>query len=183
MKGRRVAFLRGINVGGHRVKMDALRRIFEEMGFEGVVTFIASGNVVFDDDGTEAQALERRIEAGLHEALGYEVATFTRWLAEVAELVGGEVVSPDELEGVDHAHYVLLLDAPPTDAVIETFRALDSERDSFRVRGREVHWLSRGRISESPLFGRVFEGATREIRHTSRNANTLRKLVAKFSSE
>ena len=42
------AFLRAINVGGHVVKMDALRRHFEQMQFTSVQTFIASGNVVFE---------------------------------------------------------------------------------------------------------------------------------------
>ena len=41
-----VALLRAINVGGHTVKMDRLRRLFEELGFKNVETFIASGNVI-----------------------------------------------------------------------------------------------------------------------------------------
>ena len=45
---RHIAFLRAINVGGHTVTMDRLRRLFGEMGFRGVETFIASGNVVFE---------------------------------------------------------------------------------------------------------------------------------------
>jgi uncharacterized protein (DUF1697 family) len=43
---RFVAFLRAVNVGGHVVKMDVLKRHFEKMGFSDVETFIASGNVV-----------------------------------------------------------------------------------------------------------------------------------------
>jgi uncharacterized protein (DUF1697 family) len=45
---RYIALLRAINVGGHLVKMDALRRHFEELGFDPVETFIASGNVMFE---------------------------------------------------------------------------------------------------------------------------------------
>ena len=44
---RFIAFLRALNVGGHVVKMDALKRHFERLGFADVETFIASGNVVF----------------------------------------------------------------------------------------------------------------------------------------
>ncbi|MBA3354552.1 MAG: DUF1697 domain-containing protein [Pyrinomonadaceae bacterium] len=43
-----VAFLRAINVGGHIVKMDHLRQLFEALGFSNVDTFITSGNVIFD---------------------------------------------------------------------------------------------------------------------------------------
>ena len=41
---RYAAFLRGINVGGHRVKNTELRALFEAMGFADVHTFRASGN-------------------------------------------------------------------------------------------------------------------------------------------
>ncbi len=42
-----VAFLRAINVGGHNVKMEVLRALFEAQGYADVATFIASGNVIF----------------------------------------------------------------------------------------------------------------------------------------
>ena len=45
---RLFAFLRAINVGGRTVKMERLRREFEFLGFSGVDTFIASGNVIFE---------------------------------------------------------------------------------------------------------------------------------------
>jgi hypothetical protein len=45
---RYVVFLRAINVGGRRIKMDHLRRLFEALGFFNVKTFTASGNVIFD---------------------------------------------------------------------------------------------------------------------------------------
>ena len=45
---RYIAFMRGINVGGHQVKMDDLRKWFEALEFDNVATFIASGNVIFE---------------------------------------------------------------------------------------------------------------------------------------
>ena len=74
MPVRYVAFLRAINVGGHTVKMDALRRHFEDMGAANVETFIASGNVIFDS-ADAADRLERRLEAGLEKALKFPVGT------------------------------------------------------------------------------------------------------------
>ncbi|NTU66209.1 MAG: DUF1697 domain-containing protein, partial [Chloroflexi bacterium] len=62
---RYVAFLRAINVGGHTVKMDALRRHFAALGFAGVEKFIASGNVVFDTTARNTHALEKKIEQHL----------------------------------------------------------------------------------------------------------------------
>jgi uncharacterized protein (DUF1697 family) len=53
-----VAFLRAINVGGHTVKMDHLRRLFEALEFDNVETFIASGNVIFDSASKSTKAFE-----------------------------------------------------------------------------------------------------------------------------
>ena len=80
---RYIALLRGINVGGHRVKMDRLRGLFEARGFEDVATFIASGNVIFSSDSVDAASLGRDIEEHLENELGYEVATFIRTPAEM----------------------------------------------------------------------------------------------------
>lgn len=71
-----IAFLRGINSGRNPlVKMDVLRRAFEEFGFKNVTTYIASGNVIFEAQGTSLQALENRIEKGLPKAIGFASPT------------------------------------------------------------------------------------------------------------
>ncbi len=84
---RYVAFLRAINVGGsHVVKMDALKAMFEDLGFAKVETFIASGNVIFETPSRDLVAVERKIEQVLEKRLGYEVATFIRSLEGVAAI-------------------------------------------------------------------------------------------------
>src|SRR4051812_42161160 len=80
------AFLRGINVGGHKVTMDRLRKEFETLGLADVSTFIASGNVVFEADDGDGAALERRIERHLADTLGYEVPTFLRTGKELSRI-------------------------------------------------------------------------------------------------
>src|SRR4030095_12804333 len=82
---RYVAFLRAINVGGHIVKMDQLRKLFTQLGFTDVETFIASGNVLFTSPSKSGAALEAKIEKHLKAALGYEVATFVRTATEVCQ--------------------------------------------------------------------------------------------------
>src|SRR4051812_37196638 len=83
---RYVAFLRAINVGGHTVKMAALRELFEVLDLEQVETFIASGNVIFSSTVSDAAALEQQIEAHLRQSLGYPVATFLRSTVELASI-------------------------------------------------------------------------------------------------
>ncbi|MSU22989.1 MAG: DUF1697 domain-containing protein [Opitutus sp.] len=73
-----IAFLRGINFGNRRIKMDDLRARFEEMKFADVTTFIASGNVIFTSKQKDSRKLERQIQDHLHQSLGYGVDTFVR---------------------------------------------------------------------------------------------------------
>ena len=58
-----VAFPRGINAG-HPMKMAELRAVFESLGYEGVRTVLASGNVLFETKKTAEATLIRQIEKG-----------------------------------------------------------------------------------------------------------------------
>lgn len=82
-----VAFLRGINSGlNPTIKMDALKGVFEELGFQNVKTVIASGNVIFDAEATKENELERAIEEALPGAIGFESTTIVYKLADLKRL-------------------------------------------------------------------------------------------------
>jgi uncharacterized protein (DUF1697 family) len=174
-----IAFLRGINVGGHRVKMDRLRTLFEDAGFEDVSTFISSGNVLFSSQWEDAEVIREGIELQLKEQLGYEVPTFIRTPNELDAIVAHE---PPARAGDDvgyASHYVILLDGPASESLRVKCMELESDSDRFSFSGAEVHWLLRGKLSESPLFGRRLEEATRGVRTTTRNINTLQRIASK----
>jgi uncharacterized protein (DUF1697 family) len=175
---RYIAFLRAINVGGRTVKMQELRAIFESLGFERVETVIASGNVVFDADGTGGKGLESWIERGLAEALGYEVGTFVRTTRELVAVHENQPFEAAEL-GENGVVYALFLRKAPTAAMRRELEELTTSNDEARVGAREVYWLRRERGKESDLFatrlGKVLESET-----TVRNMNTVRRIVDKY---
>ena len=97
---RYIALLRGINVGGHQVKMEALRGHFADLGLAHVGSYIQSGNVFFDSDEADRDALQARIEERLRAALGYAVPTCLRTVEEFAAILArdpfaGIAVRPD----------------------------------------------------------------------------------------
>jgi uncharacterized protein (DUF1697 family) len=98
---RFVAFLRGINVGGHhKIKMTDLARMFEAMGHRDVETIIASGNVLFTTRESDEAKLTRSIERAIASELGYEVRVMLRsigWLRELVRL--DPFAGYDELDG------------------------------------------------------------------------------------
>jgi uncharacterized protein (DUF1697 family) len=179
-KRRYIAFLRAINVGGRTVKMDHLRRLFAEMGFANVETFIASGNVIFDSAQTDAAALERAIEAGLQSGLGYRVDTFIRTPAELAAVAATWPFGDADRE-MDHSFYVAFLGAPPDASSQERLLAHTTEVDAFHVDGREVYWLRRDALGESSFAGGLLEKAL-GMPATVRNGRTVTKIVIKYAA-
>jgi uncharacterized protein (DUF1697 family) len=82
--GMHVALLRGINVGGGRkVPMAELRDVAEGLGLQRVRTLIASGNLVFDGERSEAE-----LEAAVQSHFGFPVDIMIRsaaqWSATIA---------------------------------------------------------------------------------------------------
>ena len=178
-KGERyVAFLRAINVGGHIVKMDELRRLFEALRFANVETFIASGNVIFDSSA-DAQKLERQIEAHLEKSLGYAVSTFLRTTAELQAVAAAQPF-PSKRRTDDSTLYIGFLGAAPSPAQCERIAGLSNPMDDLAVVGREVHWLCQGKMLDSRVNYAVLE-KTLATRATFRNVNTVNRLVAKLA--
>lgn len=133
---RRVAFLRGINLGNRRLTMDELQGHVEASGLDDVATYQASGNVVFDDPGAKSSVLERRLEAHLERTLGYPVATFVRSLAELRDVVSAEAWREREEVGFRPQVIFLRTDADPE--VEEALARLEGPDDRFRILGREI---------------------------------------------
>jgi len=175
---RYIAFLRAINVGGRTVKMDALRAVFAEMGFDAVETFIASGNVIFTTASLDAPALQRQIEDALQRALGYAVTTFLRTDAEVTAVAHYIPFPPAAMATAGALNVAFLAEplAPQDEAKVT---ALRTAIDDFHVHAREVYWLCETKQSESTFSNVVFE-RTLGKRATFRGMNTVQKLAAKY---
>jgi len=175
-----VAFLRAINVGGHTVKMDDLRSLFEAIGFSNVETFIASGNVVFDSISRSTKTLERKIEGYLQETLGYEVATFIRSPSELADIAQYKPFVDAELNAEGNALYIAFLADKPGDESKQKLLSFTTEFDDFHVHGREVYWWCRKKMSESEFSGALLE-KTLGMPATLRNSTTVKKIASKYT--
>ena len=173
-----IAFLRAINIGGHTVKMDDLRQLFESLGFRGVATFIASGNVVFEASTHDLQELENMIERRLHEALGYEVATFIRNPAEIASIASYQPFPESQFAAAVAFNIAFLKDLLAKE---QEQKLMDrkTDIDDFQVNGREVYWLCRTKQSESTFSNAVLE-KTIGRPSTLRGMSTLKKMAEKY---
>jgi len=174
-----IAFLRAINVGGHTVKMDHLREIFESFGFTNVETFIASGNVIFETRSKDVDALVKKIEKGLKETLGFEVATFLRSDSELAVIADHQPFPKSQMDSAT-ALNVAFLSEPLDNKSKKLLMALRSDIDDFHAHGREVYWLCLKKQSESNFSNAMLE-KTLGRKSTLRGLNTVRKIAEKYA--
>ena len=111
-----VAFLRGINVGGHnRMKMDDLRELCASLGYADVRTSIQSGNVVFEAADAHDRALADDLTAD----------------------VEGQPFDVTVEEGI--GHYVTFLHEEPSEDGVDAPQDAARDGETFEVVGREVY--------------------------------------------
>ena len=85
---RRVALVRGINVGGRALPMAELRAIGERLGWNEISTYIQSGNLLFQAPGA-ASRLEATLEKAIVDRLAMKVSVMIRTAAELKAYLDG----------------------------------------------------------------------------------------------
>jgi uncharacterized protein (DUF1697 family) len=175
-----IAFLRAINVGGHTVKMDYLKKLFGKMGFENIETFIASGNVVFDSKSKIIDSIKKKIETELEKSLGYKVATFIRTTNELKTISEYKAFKDSDLKNENNTLYIGFLDSAPSKENQNKVYALQDVANEFHFNKNELYWLSRKNFSDSGISGNKLEKAL-GMSTTMRNSTTIKKMAVRFS--
>lgn len=174
---RYVALLRGINLGKRRPPMSQLKALFEELKFEDVETFIASGNVVFSSKEKDRAKLETKIEQHLEKSLGYDVDTFVRTEKEIVTIAKAKAFPEDGKDGII-VHVGFLKGKLPA-ATAKKLAAIKTDVDEFRIDDLEYYWLCRIRTSDSKVWTLPEVRALKLPTSSMRNLTSVRKLVAK----
>ncbi len=182
---RYIALLRGINVGGNTmIKMEDLRRMFEDLGFDNVVSYINSGNLAFDVGVSSAQVskgssttleskLSEKIESVVEQHLGKRVQVMVRKQKDLEQ-----VVSNNPFDGQFESHkemHALFLKEPMTDEQVSGLASMAPENERFAVVGREIYCHLPMGVAESVLGRGQFEKKLK-VSVTARNWRTVEKL-------
>jgi uncharacterized protein (DUF1697 family) len=164
-----IALLRAINVGGTgKLPMSDLRWLCERAGFRNVRTYIASGNVVAERDGSEAEA-KAALEAELGAYAGKPVGVIVRTGAEMAEVVAD---NPFPNRSASRTVAIFLGHAPPRDGLKDLKGQANEE---VRLGSREIYVHYPDGIGRSKLrIPSARDG-------TARNVNTVAKLASMAS--
>src|SRR5260370_41923960 len=83
-----ISMLRGVNVGGHnKIKMEALRALYESLKLRGAQTYVQCGNVIFRTDERDMSRLTKRIEDGIERKFGFRPDVILRTASEMRDVV------------------------------------------------------------------------------------------------
>jgi uncharacterized protein (DUF1697 family) len=173
-----VSMLRAVNVGGtSRIKMEALRAVYESLGLSDVRTLLQSGNVVFRSGLTDRERLVKRIMQEIERQLDLEVEVILRTLAEVESIIErGPVLSPRA--DLSKLLVMFLSRVPSAAAQKELMKWHKSKqlKEMVELRGPEIYLYYPDGVGRSKLTNAVIESHL-DTSGTSRNWNTLTKLV------
>lgn len=170
-----VSLLRGVNVGGHMAKMDALRELYESLGMRKVETFIQSGNVVFATQARNRPALTRRLEDAFEKRFRFHSDVILRDAGELRDVLARNPFAgrPD----IDPARLLItFLASEPDPAGAAKVRALDIAPEELHIDGREVFvYFPNGMARPKLPWQQV--GKWMKTPGTGRNLTTVRKLL------
>ena len=171
-----IALLRGVNVGGITMKSADLRDLFAGLGFEGVRTVLASGNVVFEAPSRDSRAaVKSRIEQGLRDRFGYDA-----WIVLVtrAELERAIDAFPFDADDAGRQPWVIFAsEQAVVDELMGFAEQADPDVDPLAAGDGVVYWNPvKGTTVDTP-FAKLLAKAKYKPATTNRNLRTLRKVL------
>jgi uncharacterized protein (DUF1697 family) len=172
---RYVALLRGINVGkGPRVPMKTLKSLLEGLGLSGVLTYLNSGNVVFDSE-LAAPELTQLIEGELERAFGEKIPTLVKTSTQMIEIAESIPIEWGSNSG-EQTYVAYLFSDVASPGLIDELPVKREFMSIFYANEAVVWNIKRENYNRSHIT--KIAGHSSYARMTTRNVNTARKLAA-----
>lgn len=170
--------LRGVNVSGQKkVVMADLKKMFEDLGFLNVVTYIQSGNVVFKAEKSEKE-LVATLETAIEERFGFFIPVMVRSGDDMKKVAASH---PFEGAAEDRIH-VTFLETKPAAERVEALSPNAFLPDAWVLKGREVYLHIPASYGNTKLSNNFFENKLK-VKATTRNWRTVQELCRMGNGE
>ncbi len=171
-----ISMLRAVNVGGHnKIKMDALRALYESLKLRDAQTYVQSGNVIFRTDEMDIARLARRIEDGIERKFGFRPEVILRTAAEMREVIARNPFA--KRRGIEPGKLLVsFLTSVPGEEARERVRQMKCDPEELWVEGRELYIYFPNGMGRSKLSGAALE-KTLKTPATGRNWNSVTKMM------
>ncbi len=177
-KEKYVAFLRGINVGGHhKVPMADLRSELEKLNLKNIVTLLNSGNIIFEADHGN---LESKISKHLERAFGFPIPTVIRKAEIINELLNNDPFKDVKITK-DIRLYVSFLWKNHNAELKLPWRSPDNSYEIIENRDQTIFSILDLSVSKTPKAMEALEKFYGKDM-TTRNWNTIERIGEKLKA-
>jgi uncharacterized protein (DUF1697 family) len=172
-----ISMLRGVNVGPHnRIKMDALRALYQSLRLEDPRSYVQSGNVIFRAKEKNGELLANKIQAAIERKFKFSPAVLLRTTKEIQQIIaanpfaGRKEVEPGKL-------LVTFLAAEPAEDANSALAAFNDFPEELHLRGRELYIYFPNGAGKSKLPWSKVEKFLK-VQGTARNWNSVTAMFA-----
>jgi len=167
-----ISMLRGINVSGQKqVRMAELKRQYEALDLKNVHTYLQSGNVIFDSEAQDTEALAHAIEARMEASFFFSVPVLIRTAADFRRIIENHPFQDEEPVRV----LVTFLYERPGLAKLDELSRYEDKVDQFAIGEQEIFLFCPGGYGRTKLSNTFFEKRLGVIA-TTRNWKTVNAL-------
>ena len=171
-----ISMLRGVNVGPHnRIKMDALRELYQSLKLEDPHTYVQSGNVIFRTKEKDAAKLAKKIQAAMQKTFGCSPAVLVRTCAELKKAIAANPFAGRNLE--PGKILVTFLEAEPGHEAEAILGSLKKYPEELHLKGRELYIYFPSGAGKSKLPWSQIERLFK-VTGTARNWNSVTQILA-----
>lgn len=104
-----ISVLRGINVGGHKIiKMNELKKLYRDLNFDRVQTYLQSGNVIFNALETDIKKLENKIRLKIQTRFGFDVSVIVLDIETLQTIASSNPFTTDDSKDISSLYVTFL---------------------------------------------------------------------------
>jgi uncharacterized protein (DUF1697 family) len=134
-----ISMLRGVNVGGHnKIKMDALRELYQSLKLRDAQTYVQSGNVIFRAAERDLARLTKRIEGRIEGKFAFRPDVILRTATELRNVIAKNPFA--KRHGIEpNKLLVIFLVSDPGAETREKILQIKCDPEELRIEGRELY--------------------------------------------
>lgn len=171
-----ISLLRGINVSGkNKIKMVELKKVLENERLSNVITYIQSGNIVFDFKKSDNKKLELKIKKAIENNFGLDVQTLVLNVDDLNKVYSNNPFLIERNEDINFLH-ATILDQVPDEELVNQIKDFKSDSDEFIVYENIIYLFCPNGSARTKLTNNFFEKKLKSVA-TTRNWKTITKLV------
>lgn len=170
-----ISLLRGINVGGQkRMKMDALKLLYERLNFQNVQTYLQSGNVIFGSEESNPQDIAKIIELEIEKEFGFQVPVMVMNAESLLQIVTENPLYHNSID-ISFLH-VTFLAAPPTEFNTQSIEDKKQANEEIAFTTHAVYLYCPNGYGKTKLNNTLIENKLK-VQATTRNWKTVTELL------